>query len=264
MGATARWMGYISVDAMDAAADRLRQLGGSVYVPPTSSNIGRISVVADPQNATLALVDGLIAGQHSFPSRTSREGWAGMSCSPPIIRKRLPFTTNYLAGARPVPRTVRRTSIRWSIPAKLRSSACRINARWIRFRSGYSTSISVISMPPSSEWRRPAALFWRVRLNCRAAADRPMQGSARRDVRAAGKTQPGRHRARAGFGSRLVYRVGRGFIARQDGGQQGAQEPNSGFRRLMPNLDLDQAALAVAGFGGAGFGGLSCRFDQEM
>ncbi|MBU6457743.1 MAG: VOC family protein [Bradyrhizobium sp.] len=77
MGATARWMGYISVDDVDAAADRLRHLGGRVYVPPTSSNIGRISVVADPQNATLALVDGLITGQQRLPepNKPGRVGW---------------------------------------------------------------------------------------------------------------------------------------------------------------------------------------------
>jgi predicted enzyme related to lactoylglutathione lyase len=30
-----------------------------VYVPPTQSNIGRIAIIADPQTATLALVEGL-------------------------------------------------------------------------------------------------------------------------------------------------------------------------------------------------------------
>jgi predicted enzyme related to lactoylglutathione lyase len=59
MGATPRWMGYIGVNDVDATADRIRRLGGAVYVPPTDSNIGRISVVADPQTATLALVKGL-------------------------------------------------------------------------------------------------------------------------------------------------------------------------------------------------------------
>ncbi len=52
MGATPRWMGYVGVDDVDAAADRIKRLGGAVYVPPTNSNIGRISVVADPQMAT--------------------------------------------------------------------------------------------------------------------------------------------------------------------------------------------------------------------
>lgn len=59
MGATPRWVGYVAVDEVDVTANRIRQLGGAVYVPPTNSNIGRISIVADPQTATLALVEGL-------------------------------------------------------------------------------------------------------------------------------------------------------------------------------------------------------------
>jgi hypothetical protein len=76
MGATARWMGYVSVDSADTATDRLRQLGGTVYVPPTDSNIGRIAVVADPQTATLALVEGLKVG-HKPPEagKPGRVGW---------------------------------------------------------------------------------------------------------------------------------------------------------------------------------------------
>jgi predicted enzyme related to lactoylglutathione lyase len=77
MGATARWVGYVSVDDLGATADRLRQLGGKVFVPPIDSNIGRIAVVADPQNATLALVEGLRAGQHKPPesNKPGRVGW---------------------------------------------------------------------------------------------------------------------------------------------------------------------------------------------
>jgi hypothetical protein len=59
LGATPRWMGYVDVNDVDATADRIKRLGGAVYVPPTDSNIGRISVVADPQSATLALIKGL-------------------------------------------------------------------------------------------------------------------------------------------------------------------------------------------------------------
>jgi predicted enzyme related to lactoylglutathione lyase len=59
MGATPRWVGYVGVDDVDQTADRIKRLGGAVYVPPTDSNIGRISVVADPQTATLAVVKGL-------------------------------------------------------------------------------------------------------------------------------------------------------------------------------------------------------------
>jgi uncharacterized protein len=77
MGATARWMGYVSVDDAEVAVGRLKRLGGAVYVPPTDSNIGRISVVADPQTATLALIEGLASGQRKPPEshKPGRVGW---------------------------------------------------------------------------------------------------------------------------------------------------------------------------------------------
>jgi uncharacterized protein len=59
MGARPRWAGYVAVADVDASAARLQRLGGAVYVPPTDSNIGRIAVVADPQTADFALVEGL-------------------------------------------------------------------------------------------------------------------------------------------------------------------------------------------------------------
>src|SRR6201986_540877 len=73
MGATARWMGYGGVQDIGATTERLRRLGGTVYVPPTDSNIGRIAVVADPQNASLALVEGLPNGQQK-PAESNRLG----------------------------------------------------------------------------------------------------------------------------------------------------------------------------------------------
>jgi len=76
MGATPRWMGYVGVDDVDAAADRIKRLGGAVYVPPTNSNIGRISVVADPQTATLGLVEGLKPGQQQ-PAELDEAGRVG-------------------------------------------------------------------------------------------------------------------------------------------------------------------------------------------
>jgi uncharacterized protein len=76
MGATPRWVGYVAVDDLDLAVDRLRQLGGSVYVPPTKTNIGRIAIVADPQKATFALAQGL---KHGLPPSEAvelgRVGW---------------------------------------------------------------------------------------------------------------------------------------------------------------------------------------------
>jgi len=76
LGATPRWMGYVGVDDVDATADRIKRLGGAVYVPPTNSNIGRISVVADPQMATLGLVEGLKPGQQP-PAELDEPGRVG-------------------------------------------------------------------------------------------------------------------------------------------------------------------------------------------
>jgi predicted enzyme related to lactoylglutathione lyase len=69
-------MGYVGVDNADATTDRIKRLGGAVYVPPTDSNIGRISVVADPQTAILALVERLKTGS-SEPAELDQPGHVG-------------------------------------------------------------------------------------------------------------------------------------------------------------------------------------------
>jgi hypothetical protein len=82
MGALPRWMGYVGVDDVDAATDRLQRLGGTVYVPPTDvADVSRFSVVADPQAATLALVKGLNSGQQQAAalSAPGRVGWHELS-----------------------------------------------------------------------------------------------------------------------------------------------------------------------------------------
>lgn len=58
-GASPRWVGYVAVDDIDGAVGRLTRLGGSVFLPPTDSNIGRLSIVADPQTAVFGMVGGL-------------------------------------------------------------------------------------------------------------------------------------------------------------------------------------------------------------
>jgi predicted enzyme related to lactoylglutathione lyase len=77
MGATPRWIGYVGVNDVDAKAERIKRLGGAVYVPPTNTNIGRISVVADPQTAAFALVEGLKPGlrQPVGMGEPGRVGW---------------------------------------------------------------------------------------------------------------------------------------------------------------------------------------------
>ncbi|WP_246756921.1 VOC family protein [Bradyrhizobium neotropicale] len=77
LGATPRWVGYVAVDDIDATTTQIRRLGGAVLLPPTGSNIGRISVVADPQKATFALVTGLTYGQRQPVGldELGRVGW---------------------------------------------------------------------------------------------------------------------------------------------------------------------------------------------
>lgn len=76
-GAMPRWVGYVAVDDADAIAERIKRLGGAIYVPPTDSNIGRIAVVTDPQTATFALVEGLRHGQAESGDmgEAGRVGW---------------------------------------------------------------------------------------------------------------------------------------------------------------------------------------------
>jgi uncharacterized protein len=63
LGAKPSWIGYIGVSDVDATVDRIKHLGGAVYVPPKDNpNISRFSVVADPQMATLALFKWLRPG----------------------------------------------------------------------------------------------------------------------------------------------------------------------------------------------------------
>jgi uncharacterized protein len=77
LGATPRWMAYVGVLNVNATVERIVRLGGAVYVPPTDTNIGRISVVADPQTATLGLVEGLkpCKPQPDQMGKSGRVGW---------------------------------------------------------------------------------------------------------------------------------------------------------------------------------------------
>jgi predicted enzyme related to lactoylglutathione lyase len=56
-GVPPHWMVYITVANCDERAARAAQIGGKVCVPPTDiPNVGRFSVVADPQGAAFSLI----------------------------------------------------------------------------------------------------------------------------------------------------------------------------------------------------------------
>ena len=77
-GAKPHWIGYVGVDDVDATTDRIKQLGGYVHVSPTNiPNVGRFSIVADPQMATLALLETLQPSQdrHVDSDTLGHVGW---------------------------------------------------------------------------------------------------------------------------------------------------------------------------------------------
>ena len=56
MGVPPYWMSNVQVPDVDAATNKAKSLGAKVYVPPSDiPKIGRFSVIADPQGASLAL-----------------------------------------------------------------------------------------------------------------------------------------------------------------------------------------------------------------
>jgi uncharacterized protein len=51
------WMTYFAVDDCDIAAERATSLGGEVCVPPTDiDEVGRFSVITDPQGAVFSII----------------------------------------------------------------------------------------------------------------------------------------------------------------------------------------------------------------
>ena len=52
------WMPYFTVEDADAGVQRVGELGGGVYVPPTEVPNGRFAVVHDPQRAVFGLSEG--------------------------------------------------------------------------------------------------------------------------------------------------------------------------------------------------------------
>jgi uncharacterized protein YndB with AHSA1/START domain/predicted enzyme related to lactoylglutathione lyase len=55
-GMPPHWLSYITVEAVDAAAARAAELGGTICAPPFDiPNVGRIAVVQDPQGARFGL-----------------------------------------------------------------------------------------------------------------------------------------------------------------------------------------------------------------
>lgn len=54
---TPHWMSYVAVDNVDKSAEKVKELGGNVCVPPTDiPNVGRFCVITDPTGATFSMI----------------------------------------------------------------------------------------------------------------------------------------------------------------------------------------------------------------
>ena len=157
---TPRWTGYVGVDDVDAAVDRLKQLGGAVYVRPTDvSNISRFSVVADPQMAALALVKGLKPGeaQSAGLGATGSVGWHELFAAD--WEKAFAFYGELFGWAE----SRQPMSVRWRHVSGVlrrrgrRSAACLPSLRPCPFPSGFTISTSTTSRRRRSAWKWMAA-----------------------------------------------------------------------------------------------------------
>ena len=81
-GGKPSWSGYVTVSDVDAAAQTVQKLGGSICVPPTDiPNVGRFAVVADPQGARFNLFKAARSGQPPPPTQPGRIGWHELHAS---------------------------------------------------------------------------------------------------------------------------------------------------------------------------------------
>ncbi|TNE43264.1 MAG: VOC family protein [Deltaproteobacteria bacterium] len=56
-GVPSHWMTYFTIENCDAAAEKIKELGGDVCVPPTDIPQGRFAVVNDPQKGTFSIFE---------------------------------------------------------------------------------------------------------------------------------------------------------------------------------------------------------------
>lgn len=70
------WTAHIGVEDVDAAAARLKQLGGSILRPPTDiAGVGRFSAAADPQGARFCLFQPSQPGERKISREPGQIGW---------------------------------------------------------------------------------------------------------------------------------------------------------------------------------------------
>ena len=169
MGATPRWVGYVAVDDIDATAAQIRRRGGAVLLPPTDSNIGRVSVVADPQNATFALVSGLTYGQRQPGGMDDlgRVGWHELLAQD---RNKIFDFYGELFGWQKAEGEIDHADLYQSFSAAGQTIGGMLTKLPACSRAGSITSMTTTSAWPPGTSKMAEAGFSRVRSNCLTVA----------------------------------------------------------------------------------------------
>jgi predicted enzyme related to lactoylglutathione lyase len=72
------WMGFVGVDDVDAAAAKVKSLGGAIHMGPQDiPGVGRFAIIADPQGAFLALFKWVPTGNPPKPVAPGTPGHCG-------------------------------------------------------------------------------------------------------------------------------------------------------------------------------------------
>jgi uncharacterized protein len=76
MGAPPHWMAHVEVADVDATVAKAQRMDGRVYVPPTDvPTIGRFSVIADPQGASISVFHSAQPMQGHDTTRQGEFAW---------------------------------------------------------------------------------------------------------------------------------------------------------------------------------------------
>jgi predicted enzyme related to lactoylglutathione lyase len=80
MGAPPHWMSNVTVDDVDAAVKRVKELGGKIYQEPVDMpTVGRFAVIADPQGAAISVFKPDSAMTPHDPSRHGEFCWSELA-----------------------------------------------------------------------------------------------------------------------------------------------------------------------------------------
>ena len=173
-GARPQWVGYISVDDVDGSVNRVKELGGTIHIPPTDAgDVSRFSVVSDPQMATFILVKWSDPGRQPpiDPRALGHVGWHELLA---VDWKRAFAFYREIFGWQKVGADTDPTGIyqQFSVAGQA-IGACSTSRRPRQSPFGFTTLTSPMSVRRRSACERSAVRFLKGRRTYQVAAELP-------------------------------------------------------------------------------------------